>query len=79
VLSLTQTRVLMALSQPGRYRLAVRYSPYWRASSGCVSRTQDGMVALLARHAGWVRLRFEVRPSNVLATIVGDRGDCGHA
>lgn len=75
VLSMTQSRVLVALHRPGAYRVAIRFSPYWRASSGCVTRGADGMMRLRVMAPGWVDLRFHVAASRALATIVGSTGD----
>ena len=52
VVGMTQKTVAVALSAPGRYRIAVRYSPYWRASRGCVTDTADGAIALTVYAAG---------------------------
>jgi hypothetical protein len=39
---------------PGRYRLAVRWTPSWRVESGdvCVEEAADGMTEVVARGAG---------------------------
>jgi len=46
IYGLTQTRIDLRLHRAGSYRLAVRYSPYWRATSACLSRGTDGMVRI---------------------------------
>lgn len=71
VVSLAQTYVLIRVDEPGRYRLAVRYSPYWKVTGACVFRGQDGMVRLMARRRGYLMLRFKVDTSRALATMVG--------
>src|SRR5438477_636706 len=60
VLSLKRSRVALRVGRPGLYRLAVRWSPYWHASSGCVLRGSDGMIRLPLARAGHVSLRFQV-------------------
>jgi hypothetical protein len=43
---------------PGRYRLAVRFTPYWRVAVGdlCTAESADGMTELYVRRAGPFRL-----------------------
>ncbi len=72
VASLTRESVRLTLSVPGRYRLAVRYSPYWSVPRGdCLTKQPDGMIGLTAEHAGPVDLRFHVDGSRALAALVG--------
>jgi hypothetical protein len=62
---------------PGTYRVAVRYSPYWHASSGCIARGRDGMLRVAAAARGSVKLSFKVGAARVLETLVGaDGNDC---
>jgi hypothetical protein len=71
---LTATRVVLQLPHAGRYRLAVRYSPYWRADDACLSRRADGMTTIDARRPGQLELRFHVSAGNALASAVtGER------
>jgi hypothetical protein len=77
VFSLKQTYVLLRVDAPGRYRLAVRYSPYWRVAGACVSRGTDGMVRLTTPRRGFLLLRFKVDAGRALATMVGSGpGEC---
>jgi hypothetical protein len=71
ILALTQTRVVIQLPSPGRYRLAVRYSPYWDTDSACIAERKDGMIELTAHQAGVVRLDFHPTAGQVLATLAG--------
>jgi hypothetical protein len=71
VVTLAQTYVLIQVEEPGRYRLAVRYSPYWKVTGACVFRGKDGMVQLMARRRGYLMLRFKVDTGRALATMVG--------
>jgi hypothetical protein len=74
VLRLTGTRVIVRLPSAGRYRLAVRYSPYWHAESACLIRRHDGMTTIAARHAGRLELNFHVSAGSALAAAVtGER------
>jgi len=71
VLWLYPSRLVAVVGAPGEYRVKVRWSPYWRASSGCVSKTEDGMVSLHARNAGLVELRFGVDVQHGLRALAG--------
>src|SRR5207249_5998676 len=51
VLSFSHARFVVRLERTGYYRMAVRYSPYWTPSSGCISRADDGMVRLAVPRA----------------------------
>jgi hypothetical protein len=78
VTSLTQDGVTVALGAPGTYRLAIRYTPYWHASSGCVTRAADGMTFLAVRRPGRVRLRFRFDAERALDALAGSPGlRCG--
>jgi hypothetical protein len=73
------TRAVIAISTPGRYRVALRWSPYWATPQGCVSRGADGMVRLSVRRPGLVQLSFSPTISSGLETLAGvsDRRRCG--
>ena len=43
------TRIVFSVAEPGRYRVKVRWSPYWHTSQGCVWRGTDGTVRVQAR------------------------------
>jgi hypothetical protein len=75
VMWLYPERIVAAFSVPGTYRVKVRWSPYWRASPGCVSRTKDGMTRLVVRHAGLVELGFRLSVGRGLQTISGFGSD----
>jgi hypothetical protein len=60
VLALRESRLLVRVAQAGTYRVAVRWSPYWHASAGCLARTQQGMLRLRTRAAATVRIVFDV-------------------
>jgi hypothetical protein len=77
VYALAQTYMLLHVDAPGRYRLAVRYSPYWRVTGACVFRGKDGMIRLMSRRRGLLLLRFKVGAGRALATMVGSgSADC---
>jgi hypothetical protein len=76
VLRVTGTRVIVELPRPGRYRLAVRYSPYWHAEGACLSGNSGGMTTITARHAGRLELAFRVSASSALAAVGGRTHVC---
>jgi len=78
---LGQTQMVMEVSSPGHYRVAVRYSPYWSAvnKAGCVSKGDDGMLRVDSQRRGRIVLQFKVKATRALAAMVGasTSGDCG--
>jgi hypothetical protein len=71
VLWLFPTHIVAIVGSPGRYKVRVRWSPYWRASAGCVWRGPDGMLRLQAPRAGLVDLRIAVNVTRGLETLTG--------
>jgi hypothetical protein len=72
VLALDETHVRLRLPGRGTYRLAISYSPYWRASSGCLEPSRDGMIRLRVARAAVVRLVFVVNASRAFSAVTGD-------
>jgi hypothetical protein len=71
------TSIRLRFGGPGTYRIAVRYSPYWRASAGCIADGSDGMLRVSAASGGPVELSFKVGAGRVLQTLVGvDADEC---
>ncbi len=71
IVRLEATRMLVSVGAPGRYRIAVRYSPYWLATPGCTSRGRDGMLRVTVRRAGVLDVDFKVGAGRVLETLAG--------
>jgi hypothetical protein len=71
VLWMYPSRIVAVVDVPGAYRVKVRWSPYWRTSSGCVSKTTDGMTRLVVRHGGLVELSFQLSVGRGLQTLAG--------
>jgi len=71
VMWLWPSRLVAELGAPGVYRVKVRWTPYWHASQGCVSRTQDGLVRLAVPHAGLTELSFGVSVQQGLKALAG--------
>ena len=74
--SLTGSHMSAVVHRGGTYRIAVRYSPYWRASHGCLSEGKDGMLRLATRRPQIVGLAFDVTPGRALSQLAGDAPDC---
>jgi hypothetical protein len=77
VLAFRESRLRIRVSQRGTYGIAVRWSPYWHASAGCLLRSHDGMVELRARRSGVVRIAFDVDASSLFAALAGQSPHCG--
>ena len=76
VMSLTDAKVTVFFTQGGSYRIAVRWSPYWRASHACLWQGKDGMLRLTTRRSRLVRLTFVVSADSALDTLAGARQSC---
>jgi hypothetical protein len=76
VLALGESRLLIRVSRGGSYRVAVRWSPYWRASTGCLARGRGGMLSLRTPKAATVRLAFDVNASRLLHAFSGAAPTC---
>jgi hypothetical protein len=74
--SLTGSHMQAVLHRAGMYRIAVRYSPYWRASHGCLSKGEDGYLRLATRTPQTVKLAFSVDASRALGALAGDAPNC---
>jgi hypothetical protein len=76
VLRFRESRLAIKVSRAGQYLVAVHWSPYWRASTGCLVRSPDGMVDLQARRPGVVRIAFDVDVGSLLAAFAGKSPQC---
>jgi hypothetical protein len=76
VLELTPAGLLLRVTRPGSYLLAIRYSAYWRAHGSCVLPTPDGMTKLVVRRPGILDLDFAVTAGAALDTLAGTRPSC---
>jgi hypothetical protein len=65
------TRMVFSVSEPGRYHVKVRWSPYWSVTQGCASPAKDGTLLFDATHAGLVQLKVKVNVSRGLETLTG--------
>ena len=76
VLWLWPQRLVTTVDEPGTYRVRIRWSPYWHASAGCVSRTPDGLTKITTKETGLVELRFGVSVKRGLQTLAGTIPGC---
>jgi len=76
MVSLTEARMSLSVTEAGRYRIAVRWSPYWHASSGCLTEGKDGMLRLVTSGAAYVQLFFGVNAERALDELTGIQPRC---
>jgi hypothetical protein len=77
VLALRESRLSLHVSREGTYDVAVRWSPYWHASTGCLAKTPDGMLTLRTRAAATVRIAFDIDVSSLFDAFTGAAPRCG--
>jgi hypothetical protein len=73
VIGLTETQVIVRAAEAGTYRLAIRYSPYWVASRGCLDPGPDSMIRLRIPAAGTVKLNIHVTARRAIDAFAGQR------
>jgi len=76
LLALHESQLAVRVSRPGTYDVAVRWSPYWHASQGCLTRTPHGMLRLRAPAAGTVRIAFHPDAGSLFDALVGTKRSC---
>jgi hypothetical protein len=76
ITSLTGSHVQVVVHRGGSYRIAVRWSPYWRASHGCLSQGKDGLLRLRTRIARTVLLTFRIDVVHAFDQLAGERPAC---
>jgi hypothetical protein len=76
VLALHESRLRLSVSRGGTYRVAVRWSPYWHASTGCLERAPDGLLRLQTRTAATVRIAFHVDATSLFDAFADTRPRC---
>jgi hypothetical protein len=79
VLALRESRLVVRVPQGGTYRVAVRWSPYWHASSGCVTRGHGQMLRLRTRAAATVRITFDVDARSLFDAFAQTSPTCRQA
>jgi hypothetical protein len=76
VLALRESTLRVHVSRGGTYRVAVRWSPYWHASAGCLMRGSGGMVRLRTRAAATVRIAFDIDARSLFDAFAGATPGC---
>jgi hypothetical protein len=71
ILSLREAGLTVVVGKAGTYRIAVRYTDFWHASSGCVTSGKDRMIRLRASRPGQVKMTFRISPGKVLDEMAG--------
>jgi len=71
---LSQARIALDFVRSGSYRLAVRYSPYWQPSVGCLFPRHDEMTEVVTPKPGPVVLSFDLDARAAFATLIGRTG-----
>ena len=79
VLALKESRLSVRVSHGGTYRVAVRWSPYWHASTGCVMRAPGGLLRLHTRTAATVRIAFDVDARSLFDAFADTAPSCPSA
>jgi hypothetical protein len=74
--TLGESRLVVRVTRGGTYRIAVRWSPYWQASTGCLSHTPEGMLQLRTHEAATVRIVFDVDATSLLDAFAGAAPTC---
>ena len=76
LVSMTQEKIVVQTYVGGTDRIAVRWSPYWRASMGCLAKGKDGMLRLTTLHPRRVAISFIVSADSALDTLAGTKPSC---
>jgi hypothetical protein len=76
VLALRESRLRVRVSRGGTYLVAVRWSPYWHASTGCLMRAPGGLLRLHTPTAATVRIAFDVNATSLVDAFVDTPPTC---
>jgi hypothetical protein len=68
--------ITVELRAAGQYRVAVRYSPYWRAAGACLEHLPDGMLGLNVLQPGRVKIQFAVTAKRAFSAGAAADDDC---
>jgi hypothetical protein len=76
VLALRESRLAVRVSRGGTYRIAVRWSPYWHASAGCLAKGPGRMLRLRTSRAETVRIGFDIDARSLFDAFAGSSTRC---
>ena len=79
VLAFGADRIELSLRRAGWYRIAVRYSPYWHTSDGCLDESRNGMLELDAPDPREASIAFAVNGYSMISALDETRGNCATA
>ena len=65
VLALGESLLRLRVPHGGTYHVAIRWSPYWHASTGCLMRAPGGLLRLRTRTAATVRIGIDIDASSL--------------
>jgi hypothetical protein len=68
--------ITVDLPHRGKYRVAVRYSPYWRATGACIDQLADGMLGLDVKRGGIVKIAFVLTATRALSAGAASSPTC---
>ena len=76
VLAFRESRLRIRVSRGGTYGVAVRWSPYWHSSTGCLFRARGGMLSLRTDAAATVRIGFDIDASSLFSAFADTTPRC---
>jgi hypothetical protein len=76
VLAFRESRLRIRVSRGGTYHVAIRWSPYWRASTGCLTRASGGLLSLRTGAAATVRIGFDIDASSLVDAFADTTPRC---
>jgi hypothetical protein len=76
VLSLRESQLRVHVSRGGTYHLSVRWSPYWHASTGCLTRGPDDILVLRTPAAATVSITFRPDAGDLWRALTGATPAC---
>jgi hypothetical protein len=76
VLAFRESRLRIRVSRGGTYHVAVRWSPYWHASTGCLARAPGGLLSLRTGAAATVRIGFDIDASSLFDALANTTPRC---
>jgi hypothetical protein len=79
VLALRESRLRLRVSRGGTYHVAIRWSPYWHASTGCLMRGPGGLLRLRTRAPATVRIGFDIDASSLFDAFSHTTPGCPRA
>ncbi|MDX6517002.1 MAG: hypothetical protein QOH73_2668 [Gaiellaceae bacterium] len=70
------TSIVFEATEPGRYTMGVRYSPYFSSPDACIRKLPGGFTGVTVRKAGLVTISFAVGAQSAARTLIGRSPTC---